>query len=198
MKRRVLVIGGGPAGLATALTLSRAGYAVTILEQRPELGGRLEPSDGMPPIIWGWHTNTRRALQTVGTLSRLGAWSPRLSLMLPTGQVTMLGRPWLPGPLGWLSSLCTFSALSGADRWRLASRLERRWEQGDLLPADLDSRPASAWLEEMGQSETARREVWSLLSRFLLGDDTSAVSVAAFVDVLSRCFLRSRAGSRMM
>ncbi|ANF31059.1 phytoene dehydrogenase [Leifsonia xyli] len=38
--RRVAVIGGGIAGLATAALLARDGYAVTLLEQKSTLGGR--------------------------------------------------------------------------------------------------------------------------------------------------------------
>jgi phytoene desaturase len=38
--RRAVVIGGGISGLASAALLARDGYAVTVLEQRPQLGGR--------------------------------------------------------------------------------------------------------------------------------------------------------------
>ena len=39
--KHVAVIGAGPAGLTVAITLARAGCAVTIFEQRPEVGGVL-------------------------------------------------------------------------------------------------------------------------------------------------------------
>ena len=39
--RRVLVVGGGPAGLKTAEIAARRGHAVTLLEREAELGGRL-------------------------------------------------------------------------------------------------------------------------------------------------------------
>ena len=40
--RRVLVVGGGPAGIATALLASQAGHSVRLLEKRTRLGGQLE------------------------------------------------------------------------------------------------------------------------------------------------------------
>lgn len=39
--KTVAVIGGGPAGLSTAYQLARKGHAVTIFDERPELGGMM-------------------------------------------------------------------------------------------------------------------------------------------------------------
>jgi NADPH-dependent glutamate synthase beta subunit-like oxidoreductase len=46
-KERVAIVGGGPSGLSAAYQLRRLGYAVTIFEAQPELGGLLR--DGIPP-----------------------------------------------------------------------------------------------------------------------------------------------------
>jgi NADPH-dependent glutamate synthase beta subunit-like oxidoreductase len=46
-KERIAVVGGGPSGLSAAYQLRHRGYAVTIFEARPELGGLLR--DGIPP-----------------------------------------------------------------------------------------------------------------------------------------------------
>lgn len=40
MSKRVLIIGAGPGGLATAMLLAKAGVDVTILEKQPRVGGR--------------------------------------------------------------------------------------------------------------------------------------------------------------
>jgi len=46
-KERIAIVGGGPSGLSAAYQLRRLGYAVTILEAQPQLGGLLR--DGIPP-----------------------------------------------------------------------------------------------------------------------------------------------------
>jgi NADPH-dependent glutamate synthase beta subunit-like oxidoreductase len=46
-KERIAIIGGGPSGLSAAYQLRRRGYAVTIFEAQPKLGGLLR--DGIPP-----------------------------------------------------------------------------------------------------------------------------------------------------
>lgn len=46
-KEKIAIIGGGPAGLAAAFHLRRIGFAITIYEAQPELGGLLRY--GIPP-----------------------------------------------------------------------------------------------------------------------------------------------------
>jgi predicted NAD/FAD-binding protein len=49
-KERILVIGAGIAGLAAAATLQDQGFAVTILEARDRLGGRLWTDRSWPGV----------------------------------------------------------------------------------------------------------------------------------------------------
>ena len=53
----VLVVGGGPAGLAAALSAARSGARVVLLDEQSELGGSLlssrqEKVDGRPALDW--------------------------------------------------------------------------------------------------------------------------------------------------
>ncbi|MGC0316563.1 sarcosine oxidase subunit alpha family protein [Kitasatospora acidiphila] len=52
----VLVVGGGPAGLAAALAAGRSGARVVLVDDQPELGGSLlagrEKIDGRPALDW--------------------------------------------------------------------------------------------------------------------------------------------------
>ncbi|MCD4747929.1 MAG: FAD-dependent oxidoreductase [Thermoanaerobaculales bacterium] len=55
--KKVVVIGGGPAGLSAAYYLRRLGHAVTIFEQMPALGGMLRygiPEYRLPKAILDW------------------------------------------------------------------------------------------------------------------------------------------------
>jgi len=46
MSQRVIIIGAGPGGLATALLLAKAGKSVVILEKQPRVGGRTSRIEG--------------------------------------------------------------------------------------------------------------------------------------------------------
>ena len=46
MSHRVIIIGAGPGGLASAMLLAKAGADVTILEKQPRVGGRTSVIEG--------------------------------------------------------------------------------------------------------------------------------------------------------
>ena len=78
--RRVLVVGGGPAGLEAARALGQRGYEVSLAEARRELGGRVTREARLPGLAeWArvrdWRVGQIGKLANVGVYldSRLGA-----------------------------------------------------------------------------------------------------------------------------
>ncbi|MDF1794695.1 MAG: sarcosine oxidase subunit alpha family protein [Thalassobaculaceae bacterium] len=75
----VLVVGGGPSGLAAALTAGRSGARVILVEETDGLGGRLrserETIDGAPALSWVDQARAELAgLQEVQVLTRTTAF----------------------------------------------------------------------------------------------------------------------------
>lgn len=75
--RRVAVIGSGPAGLAAAQQLTRAGHATTVYERADRAGGLLRY--GIPSFRLEKHRLERRLdqLRAEGTVFRTGVWVGR-------------------------------------------------------------------------------------------------------------------------
>src|SRR6478609_10923332 len=75
----VLVVGGGPAGVAAAVTLAEAGLRVLLIEQRDRLGGAIhrQPAPGAPRI---WRGPARRQRNWTELTSRLERAAARIEL----------------------------------------------------------------------------------------------------------------------
>ena len=73
--RRVLVIGGGPAGAAAALEAAQEGDRVTLIERQPELGGQLRLAGAAPAHAELWERyrrSTTARLKIAGVDVQLG------------------------------------------------------------------------------------------------------------------------------
>lgn len=74
-RRRVLVVGGGPAGMKAAAVAAKRGHAVTLVEQREALGGHLRLYERLPGMRdWGIAIdNLEREMANAGVDVELGA-----------------------------------------------------------------------------------------------------------------------------
>ncbi|MBK7865034.1 MAG: FAD-dependent oxidoreductase [Archangiaceae bacterium] len=106
--KQIAVIGAGLAGLSTASTLAARGYAVTLFESNPYLGGKIaawthEPAPGISlPTCHGYHAffrhyyNLNRWLDALGVRQRFAAIDD-YRILLPDGsQVAFDSRETTP------------------------------------------------------------------------------------------------------
>jgi squalene-associated FAD-dependent desaturase len=189
-QRRVVVIGGGLAGITAAIALSEAGAAVTLLEARPRLGGATTSFNrGALVVDTGQHVFLRCCTAYQGLIARLGmSGSVRIqdrfdvTVLAPQGSAR-LRRNRLPGPLHLGAALARYPMLSLAERARVGqAALAMRF----LNPDDpaLDNQRFGDWLAAHGQDERTRRVLWDLFTVASLnvpGDDASLALAATVI-----------------
>jgi len=186
---RVIVIGGGLAGISAAIALREMGAGVTLLEARPRLGGATcsFSRDGLM-IDNGQHVFLRCCSAYRGLLARLGMTGSapiqdRFDItVLSPGAVARLRRTALPGPLQLGRALAGYSPLSPAERLRVGrAALAMRFVNPEK--PGVDSQRLGDWLAARGQGEHARRSLWDLfiVSALNIAGDDASLALAATV-----------------
>jgi squalene-associated FAD-dependent desaturase len=190
MTRRVIVVGGGLAGIAAALEAADAGAHVVLLERRGQLGG----------LTWSfrrgelWFDNGQHVFLRCCTayrcfLDRIGASGAvtlqrRLDLpvLAPGGRMARLQRVPLPAPFHLGPSLARYRHLRTADRVRAvrAALALRRLDSEDRA---LDADSFGAWLTAQGQSPAAVSRLWDLIARPTLNLPAEEAALGAAVKV---------------
>ncbi len=198
-ERRLVVVGGGLAGLAAAASLVGTGIRVTLLESRRRAGGRAASFDdpvagglvdACQHVAMGCCTNFLDLCRRTG----LDDWLRRDRTMYfigPDGDRAAC-RParWLPAPLHLAPLLLGMRHFSLAEKAVLAAgmlRLARCRER------DVDSsQTALAWLQSIGQPERVIRLFWQPVLESALGEAIDLVSVPAARKVVVDGFLAHR------
>ncbi|MGW4925864.1 hydroxysqualene dehydroxylase HpnE [Streptomyces parvulus] len=169
-----VVVGGGLAGVTSALALADAGVRVTLLEGRPRLGGlAFSFRRGDLTVDNGQHVYLRCCTAYRWFLDRIGGAGlapvqdrldvPVLDLARPEGRrLGRLRRDPLPVPLHLGRSLATYPHLSLAERAGVG-RAALALKGLDLADPSLDDRDFGSWLAEHGQSPRAVEALWDLV-----------------------------------
>jgi len=187
--RAVVIVGGGLAGITSALSLRDAGHEVTLLEARPRLGGAASSfRRGAMTIDNGQHVFLRCCSSYAELLGRLGVAGSApvqdrfdVTVLSPHGQAR-LRRTALPGPLHMARALAGYRLLTPGQRLRVA-RAALALRFADPADPGLDEVPLGAWLAARGQDERARRLLWDLfiVSALNISGDEASTALAATV-----------------
>lgn len=169
---RIVVVGGGLAGMAAALACADAGARVTLIERRRRLGGATWSFrhkglcfDNGQHVFLRCCTHYRSFIQRLGVGDRVRL-QPHLDLpvLAPGGREARLRRARMPAPLHLGRSLLSYEHLPLGDRLRLipAALALRRV---DTDHPETDGHTFADWLRRHGQSSAAVETLWDLICR---------------------------------
>ncbi len=102
---RILIVGGGPAGLEAAVSLGKRGYDVTLAEARRELGGRVTLESSLPGLTqWArvrdWRLNQLGKLANVDVYLESVIDEEQILEFAPDRVVVATGAEWRRSGVG--------------------------------------------------------------------------------------------------
>lgn len=196
---RVIIVGGGLAGLAAAAALGVRGLEVMLFESRPRWGGRAssfvdqesgELIDNCQHVAMGCCTNFRHFCKLV-EIDDLFRTEPRLWFVEPSGRRSQLAAAPLPAPLHLFPSLVMLKHLSRRDKWSLALGLRA------LARAKRDhvrGWPFDRWLIEHRQTPGAIDRFWHVVLVSALSESLDRIDTWEARKVFVDGFLANREG----
>jgi squalene-associated FAD-dependent desaturase len=196
----VIVVGAGLAGLAASVALADAGAEVTLLERRPQFGGRaysylhpaLAETVDSQHVVLGCCTNLLELCSQAGSTDRI-RWYDELVFLEPNGNRSVMRPGALPAPMHQTMSFLRAPMLSLVDKAAIAGGL-MQFLSG--YPSD-DRQSFAAWLEDSGQTKRAIRHFWEPVVVGALNDTFERCSTKYAGKVFHESFLRSAEGGRL-
>jgi zeta-carotene desaturase len=204
---KVIVIGGGLAGLAAASALAEAGFEVDVFEARPFLGGRAtsyplnSSSDESETIDNCQHVLLRCCVNLLDFYRRLGVrdrvkFYREFYFIEPGGRISVLKSGSLPAPLHFTGSFLRMPFLGLADkagiaRALMALRRERKRR------ADLDRISMLDWLRQKRQTPRAIDRFWRQVLVSAVNEDLDRMAASHGFQVFWLGFLANAEGYQM-
>jgi squalene-associated FAD-dependent desaturase len=194
MPKRVVIIGGGFAGLAAGVRLSERGVTVHLLERRNHLGGRAysfidsksgDVVDNGQHLFMGCYHHTIAFLKKIGRLDRLKFQDrPRVDFLDREGFASF-DCPPLPAPLHVLAGLLRMKGIGLGDKLRAFNLGRAIGGNGKLSSGALT---VDQWLDKLGQSARIKQRFWNPMVVATLNQSPEIASARMLQVVLQQAF----------
>jgi hydroxysqualene dehydroxylase len=201
----VVVVGGGFGGLSAGVALAERGFRVALLERKPELGGRAysfedpdtgDQVDNGQHVLMGCYSETLDFLRKIGSGNNLVFQKDlEIQMLARPGRSATLRTARLPGPLHMSAALMRYGHLSLKERFAAARGGLRLLKMRRRDRGALERMTVTELMNQLGQSENARRAFWYPLSVATLNDEPEVSSAGLLAEVLMRAFFSRRADS---
>ena len=203
--KKIIVIGGGFAGLSAASFLANSGIKVELIEASPKLGGRAysfyddetkSVIDNGQHILMGCYKETLKFLKLIGAEKNFSYQEKlKVDFLNDKGKQYRLEATQLFYPLNLLFGLLNFEALSFIDRLKILRFFIKLYFYSD---SELKNLTVQQWFLLEGQNEKIRESFWDFLAVGALNTSITKASAKAFADILKEMFSRGNEASTII
>lgn len=188
----VIIVGGGLAGIATAVGLLGKGYDVTVVESDERLGGRArswrdertgDPVHIGPHILLSEYPNFFKLLDRLGSRDQV-VWQEDLFVTIVDGQKKYPKRQstWLPAPFTYIPSELKDDSYSRKDVLSNLPLLLYALQMDEDDVRRLDDFNAYGFLKAMGVNEKFIDSVWRFTCRAIMNMPLEYTSAGALLN----------------
>jgi squalene-associated FAD-dependent desaturase len=197
---RVVVVGGGLAGLAASVPLADRGFRVSLLERHPRLGGRatsyLLPSgehiDNCQHVTLRCCTNLEDFYRRIGVAEKIRYYD-RLVFSDSKGSRGEIRPSGLPAPFHTALSFASFGLLTWKDKFSIARAMLAILRAGGK-PRLAQNTSMLDWLKQTGQTQNAIDRFWRVVLVSALNEELDRTDAAYGIDVFWKAFISNRIG----
>lgn len=203
-KKSVIVIGGGWAGLSTAVALCDAGYDVTVLEGSKQLGGRARSLkmgdicvDNGQHLMLGAYTHMLALMNTVGVDAGdvFLRQNLRLNVQCLDGSQLDLQAPNLPAPIHLLVAFLRCKGLSFKEKLTGLLSMDKLMKQKLSIEQDCS---VQEMLTRCKVPQNVQNKLQIPLCIAALNTQPEHASARVFIAVLNEAFKTNRAASDLL
>lgn len=204
--KRIVIVGGGLAGMAAAVALESSGASVTLIEARKMLGGRAgsfedpksgEILDNCQHVLLGCCTNLIDFYGRIG-VSHLIQWESTIRFFDARGREHRLwGMDAFAAPLNLAVAGAVFGALSLSERIALARAMLAMLKLGNDGRAGLGDESFGQWLIEHDQPDSLIDKFYDLVLVSALNENCRTASAAYAIQVFQGGMLFHSSAYRM-
>lgn len=193
--KKCVVIGGGLAGLSTAVFLADSGFKVEVIETSPKLGGRTyslpdkstsDIIDNGQHILMGCYKDTLDFIRLIKAENNfIFQEQLNVNFLKENFEIFQLKANNLIYPFNLLSALLSYKAISLTNRIKLLKFFAKLFFYPDN---SLNKLTVYQWLEQENQTEELIKSFWGILCVGALNTNINKASAKVFSDILKRIF----------
>lgn len=200
--KKVIILGGGIAGLSAASFLAAKGYQTEIIETSPKLGGRAYSFydqfsgysfDNGQHIMMGCYKETLSFFELIGATGNITIQKNLDIRFLKQGfKEYRLKASSAPYPFNLLSALLNYEAVSFQEK---ISFLKIFLKIPLYSSRDLKRISVKEWLLQENVSENAIKSFWEIICIGAMNTETELASAEMFIKILKEIFFKGRKNS---